>query len=217
MRIGILGSGHIGGAAAKLLVEVGHEVALAHARGPESLREQVAALGPKARAATVAEAANFGEVVLLAIPWRARDTLPAERLRGKIAIDAMNPYKPDFSLYDLGDSSSSEEVARVLPGARMVKAFNHLRAADLAQRGHPDLPFGERTALFLAGDDQDAKRAVAGLVAQLGFSPVDTGSLRDGGRLQQAGGPLYIRVLSGAQAEALLHGVQADAGASPRP
>ncbi len=217
MRIGILGSGNIGGIAARLFTDAGHEVMLAHASGPESLKDQIAALGLRARAGTIAAAADFGEVVLLAIPWRARETLPAERLRGKIVIDATNPYQPDFSLYDLGDSSSSEEVAKVLPGSRIVKAFNHLRAADLAQRGHPELPFAERIALFLSGDDQDARRTVAGLIGQLGFAPVDAGALREGGRIHQAGGPLYIRVLTGAQAEVLLHGAHAGAAAAPAP
>lgn len=214
MRIGILGSGHIGGTAARLLAGAGHEIALAHAGGPDSLRDLVAALGPKARACTVADAAAFGEVVLLAIPWRSRDTLPLDRLGGKLVVDAMNPYRPDYTLYDLGDSTSSEEVARLLPEARVVKAFNHLRAGDLASRGNPDLPVEQRTALFLAGDDADAKRTVAGLVAQLGFAPVDTGSLREGGRLQQAGGPLYIRVFAGAEAEGLLRAGR-EAGAAP--
>ncbi len=112
MRIGIIGSGNIGGAAAKLFTKAGHEVALSHKAGPASLRDQVAALGPRACAMTVEEAAGFGDVVLLAIPWRNRQDLPAERLRGKIVIDAMNPFRPDHGLYDLGDSTSSEEVAK---------------------------------------------------------------------------------------------------------
>jgi predicted dinucleotide-binding enzyme len=217
MRIGILGSGHIGGTAAQLFARAGHEVALSHAGGKESLRDQVAALGPRARAATIDEAADSGEVVLLAIPWRSRDDLPAGRLRGKVVIDAMNPYRPDFSLYDLGDSTSSEEVARALPGARLVKAFNHLFAKDLASCGRSDLPVQQRTAMLLAGDDQQAKQIVAKLVEQIGFAPVDTGSLRDGGRLQQAGGPLYSRVMTGADAEAVLHGERAGSGAAQHP
>ena len=213
MRIGILGSGQIGGTAARLFSEAGHAVALAHRGAPESLRAQVAALGPRARAATVEEAIDFGEVILLAIPWRSRGELPADRLRGKIVIDATNPYRPDYSLYDLGESTSSEEVARTFPGARIVKALNHLKADDLARRGRPDDMFERRTALFLAGDDPDAKRTVAGLVAQLGFAPVDSGGLRDGGRLQGAGGPLYIHVLAGAEAEGILHGAREGARA----
>lgn len=215
MRIGIIGSGHIGGTAAKLFVEAGHEVALSHAHGPESLRDQVEALGPRARATTVEEAAEFGDVVLLAIPWRDRAQLPARLLRDKVVIDAMNPYRPDLSLYDLGDSTSSEEVEKALPGARLVKAFNHLYAKDLASRAARDRPLDQRTVLFVAGDDEDAKRAVAELVNDIGYAAVDTGWLREGGQLQQAGGPLYTRVLTGAEVRGLLEGERAGAGGSP--
>lgn len=211
MRVGIIGSGNIGGTAARLLAAAGHEVALSHAGGPESLREQVAALGARARAVTVEQAADFGEVVVLAIPWRSRGDLPSDRLRGKIAVDAMNPYRPDGTPYDLGGSTSSEEVARALPGARLVKTLNHLRARDLATRGAPDRPVELRTALFLAGDDQEAKAVVAGLVDDVGFAPVDTGGLRAGGLLQQAGGPLYLRVMTGAEARDALRGGAASA------
>ena len=208
MRVGIIGSGNIGGTLAKLLVDAEHEVALSHASGPESLLGEVAALGPRARAVAVVKAAEFGEVVILAIPWRSRDELPADRLRGKIAVDAMNPFKPDFSLYDLGDSTSSEEVAKALPGARLVKAFNTLPAKELATRGARDTPIDERIALLVAGDDQDAKAMVAHLVQDIGFAPIDTGSLRDGGRLQQAGGPLYGRLITGADVRAVLRSAE---------
>lgn len=211
MRVGIIGSGHIGGTAARLLSAAGHEIALSHASGPESLAEQVLALGPRARAVTVAQAAEFGEVVVLAIPWRSRGDLPAGRLRGKVVVDATNPYRPDLSLYDLGASTSSEEVATTLPGARLVKGFNHLRARDLASRGAPELPVEARTALFLAGDEPEAKAIVAGLVDDVGFAPIDTGPLREGGLLQQPGGPLYLRVLTGREAREALKG----AGGSP--
>jgi predicted dinucleotide-binding enzyme len=212
MRIGILGSGNIGGTAARLFTAAGHELALAHAGEPESLRDQVAALGPRARAATISEAAEFGDVVLLAIPWRSRGDLPAEKLRGKIVIDAMNPYRPDLTLYDLGDSTSSEEVAKTLPGARLVKAFNTLCARDFASRGEPDRPQDERTAMLIAGDDLEAKRVVARLIDEIGFAPIDTGALREGGRIQQAGGPLYTRIMTGAEARALLRSVEATRG-----
>ena len=206
MRIGIIGSGNIGATAARLLAAAGHEVALSHAGGPESLRDQVAALGPRARAVTVEEAAEFGEVLILAIPWRSRGDLPAGLMRGKIVVDAMNPYRPDGKLYDLGESTSSEEVAKAVPGARLVKGLNHLRAKDLATRGAPDRPIEARTALFLAGDDQEAKAVVAGLVDDIGFAPADTGTLREGGRLQQAGGPLFLTPMTGAEAREALRG-----------
>jgi len=202
MKIGIIGSGNIGGTAARLFAAAGHEVALSHKSGPESLREQVAQIGEKACAMTVEEAAAFGDVVLLALPWRTREDLPAERLAGKIVIDATNPYRPDSSVYDLGGSSSSEEMLRAIPGARLVKAFNTLYAKDLASRGRPELPLEERTAILLAGDDPQAWEIVSRLVEEIGFAPVDTGGLRDGGRLQQPGSPLYGRRLSGAEARA---------------
>jgi predicted dinucleotide-binding enzyme len=204
MRVAIVGSGNIGGTLARLLAAAGHEVALAHSGGPDSLRDQVAALGPAARAATVEDAAGFGDVVVLAFPWRERGTVPGARLAGKIVVDAMNPYAPDHSLYDLEDSTSSEEVAHALPGVRLVKAFNTLFARDLASRGQPGHPMEERTALFLAGDDAAAKAIVAGLVDQIGFAPIDAGGLREGGRLLQPGSPVYTRPMRGADARAAL-------------
>jgi len=211
MRIGIIGSGRIGGTAAQLFTKAGHEVALSHAGGPESLREQVARLGPKARATTVEEAADFGSVVLLALPWRERDALPKDRLRGKIVVDATNPYRPDLQLYDLGDSTSSEEVAKALPGARIVKAFSTLYADDLASRGQLRRSVGGRPALLVAGNDIHAKKVVSTLIRDIGFCPVDAGELREGGRFMQPGSPLYTRVVSGDDAAAAL--ARAKAGA----
>ena len=216
MRIGILGSGHIGGAAARLFARAGHEVALSHSGSPDTLREQVAELGAKARAATIVEAAAFGEVVVLAIPWRNRADLPAQQLRGKVVLDAMNHYRPDMGLYDLAGSTSSEEVAKALPGARLVKAMNSLPAADLLNRGRPGAPMHERVVMPIAGDDGEAKAVVAQLMAEIGFAPLDTGLLRAGGVLQQAGGgPLSGKPLTLAEAEAALqrHGAEGEAAA----
>lgn len=211
MKIGIIGSGNIGGTAARLLAAAGHEVALSHKGGPESLREQVEQLGEKACAMTVDEAAAYGDVVLLALPWRARDDLPAERLAGKIVIDATNAYRPDYTLYELGDSTSSEEVLRSVPGARLVKALNTLFAKDLASAGRPELPVAERTAILVAGDDAQAKGVVYRLIEEIGFAPVDTGGLREGGRLQQPESPLFARRMMPAEASAAL---RAEAGAA---
>ena len=200
MRIGVIGSGNIGGTAARLFSAAGHEVGVSHSSGPESLRDLVEQLGPRACALTLEETADFGQVVLLALPWRNRLDLPAARLASKIVVDAMNPYAPDRSLYDLHGSTSSEEVAKALPGARLVKAFNTLFARDLAGRAQPDLGFDDRPALLMAGDDIDAKQVVADLIWQIGFAPVDTGSLREGGLLQEPGSRLYARVMTGAEA-----------------
>ncbi|HEY3358641.1 MAG TPA: NAD(P)-binding domain-containing protein [Polyangia bacterium] len=205
MKIGIIGAGHIGATAARLFVAAGHEVAVSNSRGPQSLAGLVAELGPRARALTVDDAAGFGDLVLLAIPWRTPEGLPEpSRVAGKIVIDAMNPYAADGSVYDLHGSTSSEAVGRRLPAARLVKAFNTIYFEHLARRGRTDLPVEQRHAIFLAGSDADAKRQVAGLIEQIGFAPVDTGALRDGGRRQQPGSPLYNHPMTGAEARAAL-------------
>ncbi|PTL77962.1 NADP oxidoreductase [Vitiosangium sp. GDMCC 1.1324] len=201
MRIGIIGAGHIGSTAARLFTRAGHEVALSNSRGPDSLASLVRELGPRARAATVDDAARFGELVLLAIPWRTPEGLPSpELVTGKIVIDAMNPYGENFEIINLGDSTSSEEVAKRLPRARLVKAFNTMLWTRLRDEGRPNAPLEERLALLVAGDDVDAKRVVSGLIEQIGFAPVDTGSLREGGRRQQPGSPVYGQPLTRAQA-----------------
>lgn len=208
MRIGIVGAGMIGATAARLFVRAGHEVAVSNSRGPESLRPLVEELGGRAwAAATVDEAAEFGEVVLLAVPWRSPEALPRpESVAGKTVIDAMNPYAPDGSTLDLGDSTSSEETRRRLPEARLVKAFNTIWYQHLATRGRTDLPVDERHAVFLAGDDADARATVARLIEEIGFAPVDTGSLREGGRRQQPGSDVYDRAMTGREAREALAG-----------
>ncbi len=205
MNIGIIGAGNIGATAARLFTQAGHQVALSNSRGPDSLAALVQELGPRARALSVEEAARFGEVVLLAVPWHRPEALPSgESVRGKIVIDAMNPYRPGGGLYDLGDSTSSEETAKRLPGARLVKAFNSIWYKHLAENGDVNLPAGQRHAIYVAGDDVQAKAVVRDLIAAIGFDPVDTGSLREGGKKQQPESPVYNQALRGAQAEAIL-------------
>lgn len=205
MKIGILGAGRIGAVAAKLFIEAGHEVALSNSRGPDSLRELVASLGPKAKAMTIADAARFGELVLLAIPWHHTDALPTpEVLRGRIVIDAMNPYRPEGGFFELGDSTSSEEILKHLRGTRLVKAFNTIYYEHLASRGRKDLPLEDRHAIYLAGDDAQAKETVAKLIRDIGFAPVDTGSLREGGRMQQPDSPIYNETYTARQAREII-------------
>lgn len=205
MRIGIVGAGMIGGTLARLFTRAGHEVAVSNSRGPETLRELVDELGPNARAATVEEAARFGEVVVLAVPWRTPEALPpAHLLEGKIVVDAMNPYAQGGGIVDLGDSSSSEETQKRLPGARLVKAFNTIWYQHLGTRGRTDLPLDERHAIFVAGDDSGARAIVSRLIEEIGFAPIDTGTLREGGRRQQPGTVIYNKVLTGAEARAMV-------------
>jgi predicted dinucleotide-binding enzyme len=198
LKIGIIGAGRIGSTAARLLTRAGHQVAISNSRGPHSLRALVEEVGPRAHAMTVNDAARLGDVVLLAVPWRSPEALPApETVFGKVVIDAMNPYSAEGKVIDLAGSSSGEETARRLPGARIVKAFNTIWCEHLANRGRTDLPLAERHAIFLASDDANAKALVSRLIDEIGFAPVDTGSLREGGRRQEPNTTLYGKVMTG--------------------
>ena len=205
MKIGILGAGNIGAVAARLFVGAGHDVAVSNSRGPESLLPLVSELGPQAQAMTIAEASRFGDVILLAVPWRSPDALPhPELLRNKIVIDAMNPYHPDGGFYDLGGSTSSEIVLERIPGSRLVKAFNTIYYVHLADRGRKDLPMDDRHTIYVAGDDAEAKKVVARLIEEIGFAAVDTGSLREGGRLQEPNSPIYDKTYNAREAREFL-------------
>jgi predicted dinucleotide-binding enzyme len=191
MRIGTIGAGAIAQAFARHAIAHGHEVVLSNSRGPASLAGLIGELGPLAVAGTPEDAAR-ADVVLLAVGWPDVPTavkgLPA--WDGRILIDATNHFSaapPRPEIADLGESTGSEFVASLVPGARVVKAFNTLFSAYVA--ADPRHEAGRR-ALFLAGDDADAKMQVGGLADQFGFAPVDLGDLRAGGRLMQLGGPL---------------------------
>lgn len=207
MNIGIIGAGHIGGTAAKLLVEAGHNIAIANSRGPETLTDLVGELGANAKAVTVEEAARFGNVVLVSIPLGKYKQLPAESFEGKIVIDSNN-YYPDrdgqIAGLDGGQVTSSELLAEHLKGARIVKGFNTIWSEHLKAQGNKNLPREERRAIFIAGDDADAKEIVAGLITEIGFAAVDTGGLRDGGAAQQPDTAIYNRNLTASEAEAIL-------------
>jgi predicted dinucleotide-binding enzyme len=207
MKIGIVGSGYIGATAARLFVKAGHEVALSNSRGPETLRDLVAELGEHAQAVTVEEAARFGDLVLVAIPLGKYKALPAEAFYGKIVIDTGNYYPQrdgQIAELDNGETTSSELMSEHLKGARLVKGFNTIYYVHLAEQGNTSLPLEERRAIFIAGDDSEAKETVAKLIEEIGFAAVDTGFLGDGGRLQQPGTPVYNRELTAKQAAEVL-------------
>lgn len=190
MKIGIIGSGNIGATTAFLLAKAGHQVEISNSRGPVSMKALIKSIGSdNVTAATPEGAVMFAQVVLLAIPWRIRHELPPPDLfKGKIVIDATNPFS-ESELIDLGNSTSSEEVAKQIPSARLVKAFNTMYYETLRTGGRKSED--ERLVLFVAGDDTDAKAVVSRLIDEIGFTPVDTGSLREGGRKQQPGSSLY--------------------------
>lgn len=207
MKIGIIGSGNIGANAARLFVRAGHEVALSNSRGGEGLEELVAELRPRASATTIEDAARFGEVSLVAIPFGKFRELPAEAFGGKIVLDAGNYYPQrdgHFAELDNGQTTSSELLASHLRGARLVKGFNTIWFEHLATQGDTNRPLQERRAIFIAGDDKQAKETVARLVEEIGFAPFDTGPLHEGGRLQQPGTPVYNRELTAIQAAQIL-------------
>ena len=206
MNIGIIGSGKIGGTAAHLFVRGGHDVVISNSRGPASLASVVEDLGSKARAATIDEASSFGDVVLVAVPFGKYQTLPGKPLEGKVVVDAMNYYEQRDGRIEFGDLTSTELVARHLPRARLIKAFNTMYYETLASQGRLDVPVEDRLALFVAGDDAKAKGVVSHLIEEIGFAPIDTGSLHDGGRRQQPGSSIYNHPMTAREARTVLGG-----------
>ena len=192
--IGIIGAGQIGSAFARALARHGIPAVIANSRGPASLHALTAELGPSIRAVSPEEAAK-ADIVLVAVNWsKLSDALGGLDLRGRIVIDANNPIEPPtFQPADLKGRTSSEVFADLVPGARVVKAFNHLPAQVLSNDPHAE---GGQRVLFFAGDDAQAKREVASLIESLGFFGIDVGSLVAGGRLTEIpGGALPIHNL----------------------
>jgi predicted dinucleotide-binding enzyme len=185
--IGLIGAGHIGSQFARLAVANGHDVVISNSRGPETLADLVAELGPHARAATTAEVAAAAEIAVVTIPLRAISTVPVEPLAGKIVIDTNNYYPGrDGQIPELDDESTTtaELLQRHLPESRVVKAFNHIYSAELTEQGQaPGTP--GRRALVIAGDDADARAVVARLIDSFGFDVVDLEPLSEGWRIQR--------------------------------
>jgi predicted dinucleotide-binding enzyme len=186
--IGIIGAGHAGQAFARVAQRAGREVVIANSRGPQSLAAVVEALGTGVSAGTAGEAAASAMVVI-AVPWASvPEAVASLAWDGNIVVDQTNAFVfPDMKPADLGGRSSSEIVAELVEGARVVKAANTLGAGLLGSDPHEA---GGRRVLFLSGDDDAAKAVVADLFEGAGFFPADLGDLAAGGRMQQAGGPL---------------------------
>jgi 8-hydroxy-5-deazaflavin:NADPH oxidoreductase len=185
--IGFIGAGHIGSQVARLAVANGHDVVLSNSRGPASLAPLMAELGSKARAATPLEAATAGEIVVVTIPLKNYRDVPVEPLAGKIVIDTNNYYpQRDGHIPELDDESTttSELLQAHLPQSKVVKAFNHIYAAELTTHGQP-AGSKNRRALVIAGNDPAAKEAVTRLLDQFGFDTVDAGPLKEGWRIQR--------------------------------
>ncbi len=188
LTIGTLGAGTVAQAIATHALAAGHHVILSNRRGPSSLADVTSQLGAGASAGTVADAAH-ADIVILAVPWDAVSdaTATVADWEGRIVVDATNQWASTSPLIpaDLGDQTGSERNAGLLPGARIVKAFNTLYGRITVQ--NPRHAEGN-LVVFMAGDDEDAKAQVAQFAESIGFAPVDIGDLRNGGRLMQVGG-----------------------------
>ena len=185
--IGLIGAGHIGSQIARLAVARGYDVVISNSRGPATLGGLVTELGPRARAATAAEAAQAGDIVVVTVPLKNYRQVPVAPLAGKIVIDTNNYYfERDGHIPELDNESTTtaELLQAHLPASKVVKAFNHIYAAALTTDGQP-AGSKNRRALAIAGDDQGAKATVTQLLDEFGFDTVDAGPLKEGWRIQR--------------------------------
>jgi predicted dinucleotide-binding enzyme len=185
--IGLIGAGRIGSQVARLAVAHGYDVVISNSRGPDTLADLVRELGPRARAATPVEAAKAGDIVVVTIPLKNIASVPVEPLAGKIVIDTNNYYpQRDGHIKALDDetTTTAELLQAHLPKSKVVKAFNHIYAADLTKHGQP-AGTPNRRALVIAGDDAGAKATVTKLLDAFGFDTVDAGPLKEGWRIQR--------------------------------
>lgn len=190
--LALIGSGHIGSTLARLAVDAGLDVVVSNSRGPETLQDLVAELGPRARAATAEAAAASGDVVVVSVPVRAVPEIPREPLVGKTVIDTGNYYPQrdgQIPELDSGELTHSELLQRHLPDSGVVKAFNNIYFAHLGDLARP-AGTPDRSALPIAGDNADAKRRATKLLSRLGYEVVDAGPLAEGRRFQP-GTPAY--------------------------
>ena len=195
MKIGIIGAGFVGRSIAKLALQAGHDVMLSNSRGPQTLFSLRPMIGCQVGSAD--EAAEFGEVVVIAVPLSAINALPVAGIKNKHVIDAVNYYPQrdgDIAELDSGQTTTSELLARNLPTARITKAFNAIPMTQLESDG---LPAGaeNRRALPLAGDDEEGKAIAAALYDAFGFDALDVGPLSEGWRFER-GTPAYCVPMS---------------------
>lgn len=189
--LGIIGAGNIGSNVARAALAHGYEAVISNSRGPETLTDLVAELGSGAAAGTTADAARQGDLVLVAVPLKNIGDLDPALFAGKIVIDANNYYpQRDGLIPELEDESTttSELLQAHLPDAKVVKAFNHIAAAEIVAHAHAHAqPAGspDRRALIVAGDDKAAREAVAAFIETIGFDVVDIGELSEGWRIQR--------------------------------
>jgi predicted dinucleotide-binding enzyme len=217
MRIGIIGAGRIGGNAARLLAAAGHEVKLSFARDPAKLEALASEIGERASTGSPAEAARFGEVVVLSVPWGTIDDALAQAgaLEGRIVIDTTNQFGPGPMPAE--NQTAAQFNSARMPGARYTKSFNTLTSGFQAAAAGRTGP--ERVVLFLCGDDAEAKREVAGLIEDAGFTPVDVGGTADAAVMEapRRDGAVYGEEYRLPDAEAVVDAVRAGRPIPPTP
>ncbi len=201
MRIGIIGSGNIGSSLGRLWAAAGHDVLFA-SRNPAKLTALVEKAGPNATAGTIEEAAAFGDVIMEAIPFLSIPDLPAATLAGKIVLSASNYYPSRDGDIDLGGKTHSQWVASHLPGAKLVKAFNMMRAGEIEQRASGVA--SPALAVLLATDHEDARKTAEQLVRDAKFEPVFVGTLADSAVFLATSAPLYDVRISAEEARSRL-------------
>ncbi len=204
LKIGIIGTGHIGGALATLWVRAGHEV-LMSSRHPQELQGLAHSLGPKAHVGTPAEAARFGDVVVISVPYGALPQVGRDLkndLAGKIVLDTGNPYpgRDGPMALEARRKGTGVASAEYLPGVRLVRAFNAINSGDLRSEAHRK---GAPIAIPLAGDDSQALQVAQQLVRDAGFAPVVVGPLAKA-REFDVGTPVYTRLMTEPQLRAAL-------------
>ena len=204
IKIGIIGTGHIGGTLATLWVGAGHEV-LMSSRHPQELQGLAHSLGPKAHVGTPLEAAKFGDVVVVSVPYGALPQVGRDlksELAGKIVLDTGNPYpeRDGQMAVEARHKGTGVSSAEYLPGVRLVRAFNAINSGDLRSEAHRK---GAPVAIPLAGDDAQALQVAERLVRDAGFAPVVVGPLSKA-REFDVGTPVYTRLMTEPQLKAAL-------------
>jgi 8-hydroxy-5-deazaflavin:NADPH oxidoreductase len=192
--IGIIGAGHIGSQVARKAVELGYDVVISNSRGPETLQDLVSELGPKARAATAAEAAAAGDFAVVTVPLKSYKDIPVEPLAGKIVIDTNNYYwerDGRIPALDNGEATTSGLLQEHLPQSKVAKGFNHIMAKDITTDGTP-AGTEDRRALATASDYPEAAELVTRLYDEFGFDTVDVGPLSESWRVERDR-PAYVK------------------------
>lgn len=203
--LGIIGAGYIGSQVARAAVASGYDVVISNSRGPETLNELVADLGPQARAATAAEAGAAGDVVVVTVPLHALAGVPVEPLAGKVVLDTNNYYferDGRIEALDNGETTTSQLLQEHLPSSKVVKAFNHIRSGDITTDGRP-AGTPDRRALATASDFPEAAEFVTSFYDEIGFDTVNIGPLSESWRVERDR-PAYVVRQNAAELEANL-------------